>query len=118
MNGATVPAAGAGGASNASVPSTPKATGKKRAATETPADGTTKKRGRKSKAETLAVPTIETDANEDQTKGDATDNGEAIIKDEGDDDDGATEKVLSGAKDFIDGEAEVKSEEGKSADGA
>lgn len=105
MGGASPHATVSAGSSTTPAPGTPKATGKKRAATETPAEGTAKKRGRKSKAEMQATPTIETDPDDDENK------SVAKIKGEGDVEDDAARKVLSGAQDFINEKAEVKTDD-------
>lgn len=106
MNNSTTTATGTVSESAAPTPSTPRSTGKKRAATQTPADSTAKKRARKSRAEVQAVATTEADEDDEVTKNEV----KPKIKGENDAEDDGAGKVLNGAQDFLDANAEVKAE--------
>ncbi|CZT23329.1 uncharacterized protein RCC_09041 [Ramularia collo-cygni] len=104
LAGVPPPAAGATVKSTASAPSTSKAAGKKRAATETPGEGSAK-RGRKSKAEMQTIAVAQANADDDEAEDvkettETVNIKEATTKDEDDADDDAK-----------DGIAEVKPEQ-------
>lgn len=109
LMGDAQPSAGTGATSTTSAPATPKSTGKKRAATKTPADGSTKKRGRKSKAEMQAAANGDGDDTETKT---TKIKGEADV----DEDDDTIEKVLSGAQDLVDGDGDGEDKVEKTED--